>query len=362
LVTSLTKFIRNNIQPLVSVITLCYNFEHFIADCIQSVLNQKYSNWEMIIVDDCSIDNSTSIIHKYAAYDQRIRPIYHNKRWGLQRLRDSYNQALKTSRGTLIATLEGDDFWPKDKLHKQIADFIDPNIVLSYGNWIITTSKGHNLIIGDYYSFPTDQLINVRPGLIVNLFASLKFYLITSTVMIRKRTLFQIGGFQKNSLYPYIDIPTYLTLSFKGKYYYHNDLLGYYRKHSESLSFNNNFANQELIQEKMMNYYLFFINQYSAKLKFLDREKIINTQRQYLHNKRENRSLILLFHYFAFGDNIKVNLIIKSMLNFKYSYPIKTRLVALGLSIFPCLWIVESILYFYQYLKYYLRRMILNYN
>ena len=60
-------------KPLVSIITPCYNCEQFIAYTINSVLNQTYKNFEMIIVDDISTDNSVSIVQKFAAKDKRIR-------------------------------------------------------------------------------------------------------------------------------------------------------------------------------------------------------------------------------------------------------------------------------------------------
>ena len=108
-------------QPLVSVITPTYNHEKYIEECINSVLSQTYDNWEMIIVDDASSDNTAKIVERYAQEDSRIKLIVHKKRYGPWKLKQTYNEALKKSKGELIAILEGDDYWIQDnKLQLQI--------------------------------------------------------------------------------------------------------------------------------------------------------------------------------------------------------------------------------------------------
>ncbi len=69
----LTVDAKHNVK--VSVITPAYNAEKFIHETIKSVLGQTYTNWEMIIVDDCSTDRTVSIVEKYAEQDERIRLI-----------------------------------------------------------------------------------------------------------------------------------------------------------------------------------------------------------------------------------------------------------------------------------------------
>ena len=90
----------------VSVITPMYNCEKFISETIESVLNQTYTNWEMIIIDDCSTDKSKQIVKQYIERDKRIRLIALNENSGAAVAR---NKGIEVSSGRFIAFLDGDD-------------------------------------------------------------------------------------------------------------------------------------------------------------------------------------------------------------------------------------------------------------
>lgn len=107
-------------NPLVSIITPSFNSEKFIRETIKSIQNQTYSNWEMIIVDDCSTDNTFSIIKEMALNDNRIRFFRLEKNSGTGIAR---NSALSKSKGKYIAFVDSDDLWKPTKLEKQI-DFL----------------------------------------------------------------------------------------------------------------------------------------------------------------------------------------------------------------------------------------------
>ncbi len=107
----------NGKEELVSIILPSYNTEKYIADAIESVLSQTYNNWEMIIVDDGSTDNSIQIIDEYVRRDKRIRLIKSDKNCGLPSAR---NKAIKVAKGRYIAFLDSDDMWLPEKLEKQI--------------------------------------------------------------------------------------------------------------------------------------------------------------------------------------------------------------------------------------------------
>ena len=103
-------------NDLVSIITPSYNTAQFINETIESVLAQSYTNWEMIIVDDCSSDDTDSVVEKYRA-DQRIRYLKNEKNSGAA---FSRNRALKEANGKWIAFLDSDDLWTAEKLKRQI--------------------------------------------------------------------------------------------------------------------------------------------------------------------------------------------------------------------------------------------------
>src|SRR5437588_1128654 len=126
-------------SPLVSIITPTYNHDKFIAQCIDSVLAQSYPNWEQIVIDDGSTDNTARIVAQYQ--DSRIH-YYHQENVGIERLARTYNRALSLCGGTLIAILEGDDFWPSTKLAQMVPAFVDEGVVLAYGEMRETDVEG----------------------------------------------------------------------------------------------------------------------------------------------------------------------------------------------------------------------------
>lgn len=105
-------------EGLVSVITTIFNSEKYIAQAIESVQAQTYTNWEMVITDDCSSDHGRSIVEEYAAKDPRIKlyKLDANGGPGISR-----NNSIKKSEGQYIAFLDSDDTWLPEKLEKQVA-------------------------------------------------------------------------------------------------------------------------------------------------------------------------------------------------------------------------------------------------
>ena len=105
------------VDGLVSIITPAYNAAAYIAETIESVLAQTYLNWEMLIANDCSKDNTPEIVESYAAKDKRIKLINLKQNSGAALAR---NTAIQNAKGRYIAFLDSDDLWKKEKLQKQI--------------------------------------------------------------------------------------------------------------------------------------------------------------------------------------------------------------------------------------------------
>ena len=120
----------NRISGLVSVIMPSFNTEKYINDSIDSVLGQTYNNFELIIVDDCSSDNSVDIIKKYD--DPRIKLIVNKRNKGAA---FSRNRALIESKGEWIAFLDSDDIWEPKKLEEQIRFMLDLECWFSYTDY-----------------------------------------------------------------------------------------------------------------------------------------------------------------------------------------------------------------------------------
>ncbi len=117
---------------LVSIITPSYNSSEFIMDCIDSVISQTFQNWEMIIVDDFSNDNSRNIISNFSEKDKRIKSIFLEENIGAAASR---NVAIRQAKGKYIAFLDSDDIWKKDKLEKQITFMNEKDIAFSFTSY-----------------------------------------------------------------------------------------------------------------------------------------------------------------------------------------------------------------------------------
>ena len=129
-------------EPLVSIITPSYNSANFIGATIESVLNQTYKNFEMIIVDDLSTDNTEQIVKKYLKNDKRIKFFSLPKKGGASEAR---NKAISEAKGKYIAFLDSDDIWKKEKLENQISFMENNNIDFSYTDYEYIDEQGKNI-------------------------------------------------------------------------------------------------------------------------------------------------------------------------------------------------------------------------
>ena len=133
---------KNHEDILVSIITPVYNCEQLLPETIECVINQSYKNWEMLLVDDCSTDNSASIVKKYAKNDSRIKYIKLKENSGAAIAR---NTALSKSKGRFIAYLDSDDLWKKEKLEKQVKFMVDNNYAFTCTDYEKIDEQGKSL-------------------------------------------------------------------------------------------------------------------------------------------------------------------------------------------------------------------------
>ena len=172
---------------LVSIIMPSYNTEKYIRDSIESVLAQTYSNWELIIVDDCSTDNTEEIVKPFLC-DGRIRFFKNAKNSGAA---ISRNFALREARGKWIAFLDSDDIWVPEKLEKQIKFMKDNNYAFSFTDYRICLD-------GKWMPY-----INTGPNIVNKRKMYNYCYFSTITVMYDKETvgLIQVADLRKNNDY-----------------------------------------------------------------------------------------------------------------------------------------------------------------
>jgi len=123
----------------VSIITPTYNSSKYVSEAIASVLAQSYEAWEMIIVDDCSSDDTYDIVQRYACQDGRIRAFRMPRNSGPAATR---NLAIDKARGRYIAFLDSDDMWASDKLEKQLTFMQRKGAALTYTAYEKMTESG----------------------------------------------------------------------------------------------------------------------------------------------------------------------------------------------------------------------------
>ena len=127
---------------LVSIITPTWNCAPFIGETIRSILAQTYENWELIISDDCSTDNTYKVVEPYLEMDNRIKYICNEKNSGAAITR---NNALKLAIGKWIAFLDSDDLWLPEKLERQVAFMAMNGYAFSYHDYTEITEDGKEL-------------------------------------------------------------------------------------------------------------------------------------------------------------------------------------------------------------------------
>lgn len=209
-------------EEKVSIITASYNSERFIKKTIESVLKQTYQNWEMIIIDDCSSDNTESIVNRYIASDKRIKFYKLEKNSGAAIAR---NLGINKATGEFIAFLDSDDLWDKKKLEKQIEFMKKAKIGFSFTGYRLMKEDGELL----------NKEIRVPEKVDYN-------YLLKNTiigcltVIIDKRI---IGEFKMPELRAGQDTATWLSILRKGNIAYgYNEILASYRLVNGSISSN----------------------------------------------------------------------------------------------------------------------------
>lgn len=207
---------------LVSIVMPAYNASLYIEQSIISVINQTYSNWELIIVNDCSTDNTKEVCEAYISKDSRIYLIDLKENVGVARAR---NIAIQKSLGKYIAFLDSDDLWKCDKLDKQIRFMKENNSFFVYSSYEIINSIGEptGKIIEAPKSLDYDELLKV------NSIGCL-------TVLIDKECLNSL----EMPLIKHEDYATWLTILKENsiKAYGLEESLAFYRKTPNSISSN----------------------------------------------------------------------------------------------------------------------------
>jgi O-antigen biosynthesis protein WbqP len=128
------------IKPsLVSIVVPVYNAQQFLDDTIQTVLNQTYNDWELLLINDCSTDKSVEAINKYQKKDRRIKLFSNSKNSGAA---ISRNIGINEAQGRYVAFLDADDLWEPAKLEKQVAFMREKDCAFSFTGYEFADENG----------------------------------------------------------------------------------------------------------------------------------------------------------------------------------------------------------------------------
>lgn len=214
-------------KGLVSIITPVYNGQDFLDRSIKSVLAQTYENWELLLIDDGSSDNSVQII-KYYLEDNRIKLLRNESNSGIPTTR---NKGIENSTGEFIALLDQDDEWLPHKLEKQVNRFleIDDSFGLIYSNVEVRTDQG----------ILADQKKEIEPEVSIqsNLELMLSRNLITSpTAMVKRKALEEVGLFDESIRWGGDDYDLWIRIAHKYKFDYIDEVLCIRHEHQQNYS------------------------------------------------------------------------------------------------------------------------------
>jgi glycosyltransferase involved in cell wall biosynthesis len=214
--------------PLLSVTVLNYNYGHFLPTCLDSILGQTFPDFEVILINDKSTDNSVDIIQPYLS-DPRVRLVDHVENKGFVR---SLIEGVELSRGKYITVISADD-WSLDKtaFEKQIAILeSEPEIAFVFTSYGVCVEEGECILIVHPF---IDSII--QPGIAAFSDLLLGVALHHSGTFIQKSSYDQMGGYNPKLRYA-VDLQMWLGLCHVGKVAFIREPLYAYRSHDKNMS------------------------------------------------------------------------------------------------------------------------------
>lgn len=211
--------------PTVSIVMAAYNAGAYIEQAIASIIAQTYSNFEILVINDGSTDNTDTVVEKFHS-DSRVKYI----RQANAGQTAAKNKGIKESQGTFIAFCDADDFWHPEKLAKQLLKFDDERVGVVYSDIQSVNSSGEHI--------KTNEVLTGKEG---NLLNDLLFYnfIPFGTAIIRSSCLAQNGGFNEQYRMG-IDWDLWLRISVNWHFAFVPEKLYFYREWEGQMSRNYN--------------------------------------------------------------------------------------------------------------------------
>ncbi|WP_075352620.1 glycosyltransferase family 2 protein [Algoriphagus marinus] len=223
-------------KPLISIIIASYNQGQFLDECLKSVADQVYQDWECIIVDDASLDQSVSIAESWVKKDQRFKLIALPKNMGVSYVR---NKGLKISKGDFFQFLDADDVLSSNKLNHHVS-FIEGDLITVSGSRYFYNQEGknHQRIIGKNGAFTEVVISRWDQTDVLEVFKERNPFVVSAPLFPRS-VLTQVG-YQNENLKAFEDWEFNFRCALKGYKFHHigyaQDAQVLVRLHSSSMT------------------------------------------------------------------------------------------------------------------------------
>ncbi|HHE3607272.1 TPA: glycosyltransferase family 2 protein [Pasteurella multocida] len=331
--------------PLVSVLICAYNFEKYIEECINAVINQTYKNLEIIVVNDGSSDSTLSKLHSLSEKDSRIKIINNSKNLGFI---SSLNIGIEYVSGDYVARTDADDITKPDWIEKILGCLEKEKHIIAMGSYIqVLSEQGNGSNLSNYYE---DGQIWKNPTEHKDIFEQMLFRNpIHNNSMVVRSSVFNQYGLRFDSSYKHTeDYKFWLDVSRLGYLANYPEPLVYYRFHSnQTSSLHNEYQNlmAKKIRRIAINYYLSDLGVEGNVGEVISFEDVVQIQSQLSRLKLLKNDIVKeiiydfyfslekysLFHIFSFianKDNSifsrsqKVKIIKKMIRPYKYNSPL----------------------------------------
>jgi len=286
--------IKEQSQPLVSVIIPCYKTGRFIGEALESVGKQSYLNWEVLAVDDCGPEDGTrEAVKAFAANhpDQRVEYIRHDCNRGVSAAR---NTGIRAARGSVVALLDSDDLWNPDHLELHMEVFQrESDVVLSYSQAETIDENGQLLTKPTgFYNFHGLAGKGIPGKMNDGYFRAMMvwIYVPVSTACLSREMLLEIGGFQEGMKYQIEDWVMWARAGKRGAIHFLEKPTARYRIHPQS------FSNRQSVAGAIDNHieFVFSVGDYEGRSYTLSRAMERITTRT-LNYSRGSAALRLTF-------------------------------------------------------------------
>lgn len=274
-----------NSEPLVSILVNCYNSEKYLKECLDSIFAQTYKNFEVILWDNCSTDQTPKIAH---SYDERLK--YFRGETNVP-LGEARNLALSKVKGEFVGFLDSDDKWQPTKLEKQIPLFQNKKVGLVFCDTINFDHEGEQRQVYKTTKFYTGRCFR---KLLTHYFLSI------GSVVIRTKCLQTQSEYFDPSYNMIEEADLFRRIAFEWELDMVNEPLNYWRVHASSLTFSQpkNFSNETRDSiEKYKKLWPNFESDYAHEIWSLNKEANLNDAKIHWANGNPSRARKLLSPY-----------------------------------------------------------------